>query len=780
MVRDDESVRLRAPLRCWHESLVSARADALITLSREGAFIATSRPVPAGTELFLEISLDGNGATAELDAVAVAAATSDEGFAVRFLGIDDRARDLLERVLSAERPPALVVPAPSLPPPSLPPSLTTAAPVVAAGSVAVDVEVTDRMERPANVPAPPSLANLDETQPFAVARPAMPTSQPRAPELPRAITVNMTTSPPLRSPSPSSPPSSPSPPSWLNEATSDGSVDETRPWAAAPRAQALHPGLDHGHEANPAPPSPFRGEGAVNDATPSSTSADQTRSWAAAPGLSAAPPRTATPAVAASAPGLPAPPPLVLPRTATPAMIVAVNPFAPSASPARAHLPKIASLEMPAGPPLPAVEETMRWPTARGRVAEVPPALSAPPLPVPAPPAFAPAPPAVAPMLGAEDDDDHPSIAAPIEASGASLFGASGDLLGDPNDTDFGVDIEATDPGVGPSGATPPINTAEDVPLESLAGRPLDTPTLEDEQGGDVVELSDLDDYRDVLGAATAPAVDVRPGSTQPYLTLKGAEGGLRDAPTARLPAFSMPLAEAPPQPAFEQPAYEAPAALAMDFNPFAPLETPAPPRLATDVLVPGAFESAPGHGPAMMPPPSLSFQPPPRSDTEMLVPPPFAPPPLAPSAWSGAPPAEPSASELASPFEAPFAISMPTAQPAPASPVSALLGNDVGPSWPADDDGEVLSLDSPVEGGDEQIASFFDDLAFQGVEPQPRGLEPQPSSSWQINEQPAAPELAEEEIPLIVGEDLPVVAASPANDPFNGLEWIVGEPGKK
>ena len=88
---------LKTPLLCWHESLASARNDALIALSPHGARIATTRPLPAGTAVFLE--LEGG---AGIDAV-----TTDEGdstgFVVEFVTIDDAAAVLIERALRDSR-----------------------------------------------------------------------------------------------------------------------------------------------------------------------------------------------------------------------------------------------------------------------------------------------------------------------------------------------------------------------------------------------------------------------------------------------------------------------------------------------------------------------------------------------------------------------------------------------------------------------------------------------------------------------------------------------------
>ena len=94
-------MRLHAPLQCWHESLASARTDPLISLSCTGAVLATTRPVPSGTALFLVLALDSGGVTVEIDAVAVDEDIS-EGFALRFVDVDARAHAVLEQVLALQ------------------------------------------------------------------------------------------------------------------------------------------------------------------------------------------------------------------------------------------------------------------------------------------------------------------------------------------------------------------------------------------------------------------------------------------------------------------------------------------------------------------------------------------------------------------------------------------------------------------------------------------------------------------------------------------------------
>ncbi|MCC7109077.1 MAG: hypothetical protein IT382_07310, partial [Deltaproteobacteria bacterium] len=154
----DEPQPLRSPLLCWHESLVSARTDPLVSLSTDGAFIATDRPVPAGTPLFLELSQEEEGARAEVDAVAVAGAGPEPGFAVRFVALDDEARRFIATRLSEERrarePGATLVPTSVeadatsdvelLPPPSPgAPARPSAAPLVSVAAIELEASSDD-------------------------------------------------------------------------------------------------------------------------------------------------------------------------------------------------------------------------------------------------------------------------------------------------------------------------------------------------------------------------------------------------------------------------------------------------------------------------------------------------------------------------------------------------------------------------------------------------------------------------------------------------------------
>jgi hypothetical protein len=82
---------LQESFSCWHESTFSARSDPATSIWEEGLSIATARPVPAGTPIFLELSLgSADGAPlAEIDAIVIdGPGTGDEsGFTVEFVEI---------------------------------------------------------------------------------------------------------------------------------------------------------------------------------------------------------------------------------------------------------------------------------------------------------------------------------------------------------------------------------------------------------------------------------------------------------------------------------------------------------------------------------------------------------------------------------------------------------------------------------------------------------------------------------------------------------------------
>jgi len=88
---------LSSPLPCWHESLHAARTDLIVGLSPRRARIATGRPVPVGTPVFLELGRD-----AGIDAIAVA--SDADAFVVEFVTVDDAAAALIAQALQAPKP----------------------------------------------------------------------------------------------------------------------------------------------------------------------------------------------------------------------------------------------------------------------------------------------------------------------------------------------------------------------------------------------------------------------------------------------------------------------------------------------------------------------------------------------------------------------------------------------------------------------------------------------------------------------------------------------------
>jgi hypothetical protein len=93
---------LATPQSCWHESLLSARTDAVVAVSHDGIFVQTARPLPIGTRVFVEWMRGSSSAplTAQLDAVVVAANTAFTGFRLFFTAPDVSTqmalRDLVE------------------------------------------------------------------------------------------------------------------------------------------------------------------------------------------------------------------------------------------------------------------------------------------------------------------------------------------------------------------------------------------------------------------------------------------------------------------------------------------------------------------------------------------------------------------------------------------------------------------------------------------------------------------------------------------------------------
>jgi hypothetical protein len=104
---------LPAPLACWHESLLSARTDRVVALACDSAIVETSRPLPVGTRVFLELSLGqaSNAARGEIDAVVVdGTLPGREGFRVRFVELDEALRTWIAHFLN---PPEAVSPSPT-------------------------------------------------------------------------------------------------------------------------------------------------------------------------------------------------------------------------------------------------------------------------------------------------------------------------------------------------------------------------------------------------------------------------------------------------------------------------------------------------------------------------------------------------------------------------------------------------------------------------------------------------------------------------------------------
>ncbi len=89
---------LSTPLPCWHESLVSARTDLIVALSPRSARITTTRPLPAGTAVYLELGDD-----ATIDGVTTDGG-SDDSFVVAFITVDDAASTIIKSTLDKQAP----------------------------------------------------------------------------------------------------------------------------------------------------------------------------------------------------------------------------------------------------------------------------------------------------------------------------------------------------------------------------------------------------------------------------------------------------------------------------------------------------------------------------------------------------------------------------------------------------------------------------------------------------------------------------------------------------
>jgi hypothetical protein len=118
--------RLHVPLLCWHESLASARTDPLIALGPSLGYIATERPLPVGTAVFLELSLGhaSHAARAPIDGVVVGAEGPADlkGFSVRFVAVDDAVETWIGRHLAALETAPKAAPAGLFDEPSVPPA----------------------------------------------------------------------------------------------------------------------------------------------------------------------------------------------------------------------------------------------------------------------------------------------------------------------------------------------------------------------------------------------------------------------------------------------------------------------------------------------------------------------------------------------------------------------------------------------------------------------------------------------------------------------------------
>jgi hypothetical protein len=83
---------LTSPVPCWHESLYAARTDVIVRLSARRALLATARPVPVGTLVFLELGHD-----AGIDGIVVA--NDADTFLVEFITVDTGAAAVIASAL---------------------------------------------------------------------------------------------------------------------------------------------------------------------------------------------------------------------------------------------------------------------------------------------------------------------------------------------------------------------------------------------------------------------------------------------------------------------------------------------------------------------------------------------------------------------------------------------------------------------------------------------------------------------------------------------------------
>lgn len=723
-------VRLKSPLPCWHESLASARTDPLVSLSLQGGHIETSRPVPPGTPVFLELSLGQSlGAEkAEIDAVAEAPRPGNpSGFFVRFLRMDERARAWMEERLRLEAPDP--VPAPE------------SAPEAGSAFDSSFAQSPDEAfaERPDAAEPPAAFGAVD---PFDAP------STHALDDLPDAFeeTVDPLPSAALTDP--------------LTEDFSApaGEPDrrltaaETAPWAAAPVSGAFDalpnfktpgllpavgtdfgPGSSSGPTEDDPPPEhtePWAraaGNSVPPQPLPSPLSAgpswdadavDQTRPWAPAP--AGARPTPVSPAIAAPPPSFPSP---------------SAFPAPPTTPPPATPLPRMASLDIPGAlPATQSIHETQRWPAAQLRVPPAREAVDAPALPREAPLDTTPS--ASNPFgqgggfLGADDESD-----VPVGGNGSLTFG-----------------FEATDPGPAPD--DPSVHRAATVEdPHALWDEPAaDQGVAEVLASGALVD-AELSGFSDVLGSPVGPVIAEPAAIAAP--------------PRVATPLF---VAPAPPDPA-PGPVVSARTSppplppLPRATLPFGVPATTAPlPRQPTPV---NAFAPAPGRttDPLF---PAVALPPGERSTLQ------FATADVDTAARASPPTLQFATADVDTAVRAALAAAPHTAGPHAATPAGPLLHETLREDANALQDALAAALP-----GDDAF-----ELAFAVPEPPSRAAAHDPAS-WSVpdasgHDALGAPE--DDDLPLVVGDgdELPVVlgAASLIEEPPFPESWVV--PGDK
>ncbi|MCC7112288.1 MAG: hypothetical protein IT382_23555, partial [Deltaproteobacteria bacterium] len=409
-----------------------------------------------------------------------------------------------------------------------------------------------------------------------------------------------------------------------------------------------------------------------------------------------------------------------------------------------------------------------------------------------------------------------PGIANPFQLKGdtaplppaADDFGPSGGLLGDDDDLGVGGNagdlfggVEITDPGTErrvPATAEDGFEAPDDIGPTLDTHEPLELTAVDDAEPVDMVEVSDLDEYEDVLGeptpaapssAATSSAapssaapssaaatsapplfdeVDAEPVVTaeisaetqerllhaamvKPPEAAPAAPGPVRTDPLFSRPAAPTPEASRPePKPTETQP-YFTLGSLGLSLPPLPPpppAMTRAPPLPSRAGTPPLSVNPAAQVAPEPTPGPALARAAEPTSPTP-VSPTPQRTDPFFPS-WPG------EAGRPASPHD-PFAG---LSARAPAAAAAPLLGNTVV-NPPTQEPLPDLSGDS-----------FFDDMAFQ-VADQAQATLPTPADQWQVQQSSgeAAPSAsADDDIPVVMGRTATPSTANP---------WTVGEPAK-